>query len=107
MSNIIQSLYNLLTTIPGQKLLNPAYGLNLSHYCFEPINNVTSDHIARSLLIEVPKFEPRIQITNLNVVGHRELSEYHITFGIHVPDYETDILTIKGIVNSDGFKFVT
>ena len=35
--DVKQALLNLLTTIPGQKLLNPMFGLNLSHYCFSPI----------------------------------------------------------------------
>ena len=29
---IKKSLFNLFTTIPGQKILNPVYGLNLTQY---------------------------------------------------------------------------
>jgi len=32
--DIRQALRNIFRTMPGQKILNPYFGLNLAHYCF-------------------------------------------------------------------------
>ena len=104
--DVKQALLNLLTTVPGQKLLNPNFGLNLSHYCFEPITRITADHIARTILIEVPRQEPRLSISNLNVIGDIEEATYEIEFGIYVEELDNQAVTFKGLLNSDGFKFV-
>ena len=47
---IIQSVKNIFNTTPGQKLLNPFLGVNLSGYLFEPITTQTGDLIARLIL---------------------------------------------------------
>ena len=104
--DVKNALLNLLTTIPGQKLLNPHYGLNLAHYCFNPITRITADHIARTILIEVPRQEPRLSITGLNVVGDVEEATYEIEFGMYVESLDIDTINFKGLLNSDGFKFV-
>ena len=96
---IKQAIFNLFTTVPGQKLLNPTYGLNLSHFCFEPITQITADHIARTVLIEAPKNEPRIDIIHLEIVGNGETNTYEITFSLTVPEYDNTVLNIKGIIN--------
>ena len=105
--DIKQSLNNLFNTMPGQKLLNPKFGLNLAHFCFEPITQVTADRIARTILLEAPRQEPRIQIRHLTVEGDIESQTYRVGFNVHVDDSDLTAKYIKGKVNSDGFKFDT
>ena len=38
---VVNSVKNILTTAPGEKLLNPTLGLDLRYYLFEPINPST------------------------------------------------------------------
>tara|TARA_R110000751_G_scaffold66754_1_gene136255 strand:+ start:14 stop:535 length:522 start_codon:yes stop_codon:yes gene_type:complete len=99
-----QALFNMFTTMPGQKILNPYFGLNLSHYCFNPINKVTADHIARAILIETPIQDPRIRIAHLSVVGDISMNTYHITFTLVLPSKKSSEIRIKGILNADGFS---
>ena len=106
-ADIKNSIENLLTTRPGQKLLNPTFGLNLGAYCFEPVNRVTADRIARTVLIDVPNQEPRIEISSLHVVGYEESGTYEIEFGIKIKDSTVGAQKMKGRLNSDGFKFDT
>jgi len=102
---IKNSIENLLTTRPGEKLLNPSFGLDLSSYCFDPVNSVTADRIARTVLLEVPRNEPRVEIISLDVVGHQDSGTYDITFGINILDKSVGAQKIKGRLNSDGFMF--
>ena len=105
MNDIKQSIFNLFNTKPGQKLLNPAFGLDLSHYCFEPVTQITADHLARTILVEGPGQEPRITITQLKVVGDVESGTYNISFNLEIPDNDIEVRLVKGKINSDGFKF--
>ena len=100
-----QALYNLFSTMPGQKLLNPYFGLNLSHYCFNPINKITADHIARSILIETPRQDGRINIAQLQVIGDIAMNTYHVTFTLILPSKQSSEIKIKGFLNADGFSF--
>ena len=105
MADIRNSIENLLTTRPGEKLLNPSFGLDLSSYCFDPVNRVTADRIARTILLEVPRNEPRVEVVSLDVVGYEEDGTYEITFGINIPDASVGTQKMKGRLNSDGFMF--
>tara|TARA_R110002020_G_scaffold30367_9_gene95787 strand:- start:1571 stop:2092 length:522 start_codon:yes stop_codon:yes gene_type:complete len=102
-NDIKQALINILNTSPGQKLLNPFFGLNLSHYCFDPITRITADHIARTILVETPMQDSRINIKHLHVEGNIDENTYNIGFNITIPGSNTDVVNIKGILNSDGF----
>ena len=102
--DIKQALNNIFNTSPGQKLLNPYFGLNLTHYCFDPITRITADHIARTVLVETPQQDSRINIKHLTVEGDIDSSTYDITFSIIVPGSTMDVVNIKGVLNADGFS---
>ena len=101
--DVTQALKNIFRTIPGQKILSPYFGLNLAHYCFEPVNSVTADHIARTILIEAPQQDSRLNIKHLTVIGDPDTNRYEIEFVLTLPDVGKSLLNIKGILNSDGF----
>ena len=101
--DIKQALNNIFNTMPGQKVLNPYFGLDLRHYCFDPVTNVTADHIARTILIEAPSQDSRINIVSLSVVGFIDLQQYQIEFTLQIDDIDSTLLNIKGTLNSDGF----
>ena len=70
---IRQSLYNILYTKPGSRVMRPDYGLNLERYLFEPFDTFTADTIAEHILNSVEQYEPRIFLQNVNVtLDHTE-----------------------------------
>ena len=102
-NDIRQAVKNLFSTMPGQKVLNPYFGLNLSHYCFDPINPITANHLARTILIEAPAQDSRINIKHLFVNGNTDSNTYEIEFTLFIDNVNSGLLNIKGILNSDGF----
>jgi phage baseplate assembly protein W len=64
---IKNSLYNLFTTRPTQKVLDPIFGAGLENYLFEPINNVNGEIIADEMLRLIGIFEPRVSVDNIKV----------------------------------------
>lgn len=105
---IKNSLSNLFSTVPGQKLLNPVYGLNLLQYLFEPVTNNTANIIGESILNGITRFEPRVTIDKIRVIGNAEANEYNISLTIRIPSFPTkDTLKLNAILSKNSiFTFV-
>lgn len=65
--DIEESLSILLSTVPGERVMNPAYGCGLKLLIFENISESTvteiKDVIERAILF----FEPRIKLINIDI----------------------------------------
>lgn len=66
--DIRQSLLLLLSTSPGERLMNPAYGCGLQNMVFErftyAVKNKIADMVSRAILL----FEPRVILEKVDVV---------------------------------------
>lgn len=99
------SLFNLFTTMPGQKILNPIFGLNLTQYLFVPISVTQARIIGEAIFTGVRKFEPRVLVRNINVETDYENNQYNIFMIIDVPTLNIQGLGLKGILNESGYYF--
>lgn len=105
---VVQSVTNIFNTSPGQKLLNPYLGLDLSKYIFDPITEQTADLIARSILKGLAAQEPRIKITKMHINGDIQSHQYNIQFIIEFPNLNVEEgITLAGVLNKDGMKIST
>jgi len=66
---IKNSLTNIFNTIPGERFLIPEFGANLRQYLFRPVTESTANQIGRVVLDAVERWEPRVTVENVNVVG--------------------------------------
>jgi len=82
---VAQSLNNLFRTLPGQKILNPVYGLDLRKYLFENVSVTVGYIIGLELNDLIPIFEPRVFITKINVAADAENNQYNIDIAYIVP----------------------
>jgi phage baseplate assembly protein W len=105
---IRNSLSNLFSTVPGQKLLNPTYGLNLLQYLFEPVTTNTANIIGETILNGITRFEPRVTVDKVRVVGNAEANEYNITLTLRIPSFPSkDPLKLNAILSKNStFTFV-
>ncbi len=71
--DICESLNVLLSTRPGERVMQPNYGCNLDVLQFEPMNSATiayaKDLITKSILYH----EPRIDLNELDIVLDQQL----------------------------------
>lgn len=101
------SIFNLFNTLPGQKILNPLFGLNLVQYLFQPLDEVTANLIGNKILEGITTFEPRVNIENINVVVDEPNAQYIITLVLSIPTIKTGTsFNISGILSNSGFNFV-
>jgi phage baseplate assembly protein W len=80
---IYQSVKNVFNTIPGQKILNPEFGLDL----------------------RLPLYEPRVIVNEVNIVGRPSQNEYFIELSITIPTLNNKDQIVKGVLDTQGFRY--
>tara|TARA_R110000765_G_scaffold106736_8_gene197384 strand:+ start:781 stop:1182 length:402 start_codon:yes stop_codon:yes gene_type:complete len=101
---VAQNLKNLILTSPGEKIMDPMFGVGLNGYIFENFNSTIVGRIKTRIYKQVEKYLPFIEILDvLTAQGDptrgesEQLLKIKIDFLIKPLD-ETDIL----IINSDA-----
>tara|TARA_R110002020_G_scaffold449574_1_gene662906 strand:+ start:969 stop:1457 length:489 start_codon:yes stop_codon:yes gene_type:complete len=100
---IKNSIVNIFLTSPGQKILNPDFGLDLRRYIFEPISSFNSISITEKIKWDLPWMEPRINLISVDVVPDEDNNKYHIILQIDVPTLDMYGISIKSVLNSNGY----
>ena len=103
---VITSLKNILTTTPGEKLLNPLFGLDLRDYLFEVVSETKGFFLAQTILNGISTQEPRISIDFIEVIADIDGMQYIINLELSIPELEVYQLSLKGVLNIDGYTFV-
>ena len=100
------SIANALLTSPGEKILNPEFGVDLRRFIFEPIDEDTAEDIQDDIEDNLPKWEPRISLENVFVEADEEQQEYKITLQINIPSLDVYGLSLRSVLNSNGYNFL-
>lgn len=104
---ISNSIRNIFLTIPGQKILNPLFGLNLVQYVFEACNEDMASVIGNEIVRGITTFEPRIALTNVNIVAQPDSQQYNITISFTVPAIGTTSFSLNGTLSTSGFVYTS
>jgi phage baseplate assembly protein W len=104
---IANSIRNIFSTIPGQKILNPLFGLNLVQYVFEACTEEMAGVIGNEIVSGITTFEPRISLTNVNVIAQPDQQQYNITISFSVPAIGTTSFSLNGTLSTSGFNYTT
>ena len=100
---IRNSIVNLFLTSPGDKILNPAFGMDLRDYLFMPASNSVAGLIKDVILRNINVFEPRITLQQLDIVPDYDNQQYTINMIINVPFLQNATLNLSGSINSQGY----
>lgn len=71
--DIRQSLYILLSTTIGERVMQPDYGCNLSGYVFETLNASVKSHIRNIVERAILYHEPRIKVISVYFEGNNDI----------------------------------
>lgn len=87
------NLINLLLTYPGERILNPQFGVGLRNYLFEPdIDEILlTDIIRRQISIHVPY----VVLNQVRVENDADRNVSYITIDYSLVNSETDTLTFN------------
>ncbi len=67
LSVIKQNLKMLVLTIPGERVMEPNYGVGLKTYLFENFTNTTASRISSKIREQVRIYMPAVKISNITV----------------------------------------
>jgi len=67
MVDIQQSLQILLSTRPGERVMQPTYGCNLEELLFEPLTTTFKTYIKQQIETAILYHEPRIKLDNVDL----------------------------------------
>jgi hypothetical protein len=104
--SVKNSIRNCFLTIPGQKILNPRFGINLVQYLFEPVDDFTADIIQSDIENKLPDMEPRIIVKNVSVVADADNNQYNISLEVDIPSLNAYGITIKTELQSTAYTIV-
>lgn len=99
------SIFNIFTTIPGQKLLNPIFGLNLLQFLFTGITSANAKLLGDTILSGITKFEPRVSVDRINVATDIENQQYIIGLVLSIPSLNITGLEVKSTLSESGYYF--
>ena len=66
-ADINSSLHILLTTLTGERIMQPRYGCDVQELLFEPLDTTFLTHIKDKIETAILYFEPRITVENIVV----------------------------------------
>lgn len=83
---INDSLDNILTTIPGERLFNPHFGARVMDKVFDPINNHTSFAMMTDMIVAINQWEPRIRLLldQCRIIAKPDENRYEIVLRYEV-----------------------
>jgi len=99
------SLYNLFTTTPGEKILNPEYGLDVKQYLFLPATVDIAKYIRDEIYSQVAKFEPRVKIVNVNITILEDVNEFDINIYYNIPTLNISNISMFGTLSRNGYIY--
>ncbi len=71
--DIHESLMILLSTRPGERVMNPLYGCNLDDLIFSPLNLTLKTYVADLIETAILYFEPRIDLDKVQINENNDL----------------------------------
>jgi phage baseplate assembly protein W len=104
--SIKNSIANALLTSPGEKILNPEFGIDLRRFLFEPVDVFTTQEIRADIEENLPNFEPRIELERVDVEALEDEQQYNIQLQINVPSLNVYGLSLRSVLNSNGYNFI-
>lgn len=103
---IENSIVNLFTTFPGDKILNPEFGINLNQYLFLPCTDDTANRIGNTIKNQILIQEPRVKPKEITVLADPENDQYNINLVLEVPFINNNTtINFKALLNSTGIEF--
>ena len=103
---IENSIINIFTTFPGDKILNPNFGLNLNQFLFVPVNFDTAKDIGDTIKNQIRLQENRVKVKLVEVLVDEDNQQYDINLTLAVPFINNNsVLNIKAALNSTGITF--
>lgn len=98
-----QNLKMLVLTNPGERIMNPDFGVGISRYLFQQEGQFVSGDIRNRILSQTNKYLPFIQISNIDIFERKDLSNtFQVTIEYSIPAVRSRGNLVLNIARQDG-----
>lgn len=99
---IVNSVYNILSTRPGQRFLLPAFGCNLMGYIGRPVSTIIGEEIGRTIYDAIRLWEPRVKVDEVLVISKPDENEYDVNLSISIPSLKVTNIQLSTRLTNTG-----
>lgn len=102
---IKNSIHNIFSWTPGERILNPEFGSNLRKLLYEGITDFNQEQIIAEIRHSVSQWEPRVQIDNivkLTSTEDKEDNTVHLRIIYSIPSLTTEQFYYDYDANAPG-----
>ena len=98
------SITNIFSTIPGEKLLNPGFGVPLLQWLFDELSEERGQELGDAVANGIDRFEPRVQVDKVHVQVDYDQSQYIILLYLTIPLLNNLRRQYTGMIDSTGLQ---
>lgn len=89
---VIESVFNIVLTEPGEKVMDPLFGCALDQFLFSPIDDVTSRDIVNTISASLELYETRLLDFDVIVTAMPDDNTYDIEIVVEINTSEEPII---------------
>lgn len=100
--SVIDSIKNILSTTPGERLNNPTFGSNLENYLFQPIDEVTAFGILTHIVYSINRWDDRVLIDMASsvVTPYPDDNKYDVSLVCSIKGFEKELINVDFTLTS-------
>ena len=78
LDSVSQSILTILSTYPGERIMNPEFGSRVRDLLFEPIDDITASFIEEEIKESIFRWEDRVNIQAVQVIPNEDENRYAV-----------------------------
>ena len=102
--SVIVALRNIFNTHGCSRLLNPQMSFELGTYLFQPLTQEKAWFLGYDIYQQLPKWQPRVRISNVNVIADIKNDCYIIQLTVSIPNVSGETFKISSILSATGYS---
>lgn len=92
---VFGSIKNIFDYKPGERILEPEFGMNFGGLLYEPMNENTANSLGLTIHNTLKRWEPRIILGTIDVIPDFDDNTYYITVNF----------SIKAVKTNENYQF--
>lgn len=102
-ASIYQSINNILNTIPGERLFNPEFGVDLASWLFDLMNEANAFSILSEITGAINRWEPRVIVDfgQSNIIPNYDKNMYDINIVFSLVDLTDQTFEYNGLLERE------
>jgi phage baseplate assembly protein W len=95
-----QNLKMLVLTNPGERVMDPRFGVGVSRYLFEQEGSFIKGDLEREILRQVDLYIPYINITNINIITESDLNRVRLEITYFIESFTREEILYIDVENN-------